>query len=59
MIKLEIKTNGKDIGDSFVENEVTLEECALIIFRMEEIKQYLLSKDFETKFKVEGDLEDG
>lgn len=55
MIKIGIKTDGKDVLDSFEEDNPTLEECALIVFRLEEIKQYLLSKEFENKFEVRKD----
>jgi len=59
MIKLLIQTDGKDIVDSFTEDRPTLQECSLIIYRMKEIEQYLLSKDFESKFEVkDGDFVD-
>ena len=51
-IKIELQTDGKDLMDSYEEDEPTLNECALIVFRLEEIKKYLLSKDFENKFEV-------
>jgi len=61
MIKITIKTDGKDIFDSYEDKDVTLNECAIMVFRLEEIKQHLLSKEFENKFEVrEGDfVEDG
>ena len=59
MIKIKVETDGKDIFDSFEEETPTLNECALIIFRLEEIKRYLLSKDFESKFEAkEGSFAD-
>lgn len=59
MIKFEVKTDGKDLFDSFDEDKPTLEEVALIVLRLEQIKQYLLSKEFESKFESKsGDFED-
>ena len=52
MIAIRIKTDGKDILDNFEEHNPTLNEVALIIYRMEEIKKYLLEKEFESKFEV-------
>lgn len=52
MIKIVIGTDGKDLFDSYDEDKPNLNECALIVFRLEEIKQYLLSKEFENKFEV-------
>ena len=51
MIKLLIQTDGKDIQDSFSQNKVTLEEVALVIMRLEEMKKYLLTLEFESKFE--------
>lgn len=52
MIELSIKTDGKQIADSFKEDKVTLEECSLIIYRMKEIEKYLLEKEFKSSFEV-------
>ena len=52
MIKIEIKTDGKDLFDSFEEDNPTLNEVALIILKLEQTKQYLLSKEFKSKFEV-------
>jgi hypothetical protein len=53
MIRYCIEANGEDVLDSYDEDKVTLSEASLIIFRMEELKQRLLSKDFKNKFKME------
>ena len=59
MIKITIGTDGKDIFDSYEDENLTLNECALMVFRLEEIKQHLLSKEFENKFEVkEGSFAD-
>ena len=52
MIEFNVKTDGKDLVDEFHEEKPTLEEVALIILRLEQIKQYLLSKEFKSKFEV-------
>lgn len=52
MIKIKLATDGKDLFDSYEEDNLTLGECALIVFRLEEIKQYILSKEFENKFEA-------
>lgn len=55
MIEIYLKTNGKDILDKYGEKDVTLVECALIIYRLEEIKLRLLDKEFDAKFEVKED----
>lgn len=52
MIKITVETDGKDILDSYEDENLTLNECAIMVLRLEEIKQHLLSKDFENKFEV-------
>ncbi len=52
MISLAVKIVGKEIYDSFEEKDITLEEVSVIMFRLEEIKQYLLKKKFKNKFEV-------
>lgn len=57
MIKFSVETDGKDLLDSFDEDNPTLKEVALIVLRIEQLKQYLLSKEFKSKFEVrEGDF---
>lgn len=59
MIKIEIKTDGVAVLDSYEEEKPTLQECALIVFRMEEIKKRLLEKKFKSNFEVkEGSFAD-
>ena len=52
MIKIRLETDGKDIFDSYEDKDLTLNECAIIVFRLEEIKQHLLSKEFKSKFEA-------
>jgi len=51
MIKLSIQTDGKEVSDSFSQEKVTLEEVALVIMRLEEMKKYLLTLEFDSKFE--------
>lgn len=57
MIEIYVKTDGKDVMDRIYAKACTLEEAALTIFRLEEIKLNLLNKEFESKFEVEEDEE--
>jgi len=52
MISLSLKTNGKDVLDSYDEENPTLGEVALILLRLEQIKSFLVNKEFENKFRV-------
>lgn len=52
MIKLEILTNGKKIYDSFEHKNLTLEECSLVVFRLEQMKQDLINKEFEIELDI-------
>ena len=52
MIELNIKTNGKEIFDGYNEDNPTMKEVALILYRLEEMKLMLMSKEFESKFEV-------
>ena len=59
MIKLSIQTDGKDILDSLSKEKVTLVEVALVIMRLEEMKNYLLTLEFDSKFEYkDGCFED-
>jgi hypothetical protein len=53
MIKIHIETNGEEILDEFDNKNCTLEETALVVYRLEQAKQRLLEKEFENKFKME------
>lgn len=52
MIKLEIKTDGKHVYDSYDDDNPTLQEVALTIYRLDQIKRDLLSIEFESEFEV-------
>ena len=50
MIEIKIKTNGNNIFDSLKDKDCTLGEAALIVYRLEQIKQKLLNIGFDNKF---------
>jgi len=52
MIELTIKTDGKDVYDSYDETEPTIKEVGLVLLRLEQIKWLLINKQFESKFEV-------
>jgi hypothetical protein len=52
MIKLTIHAEGKQVADSFTKRKTTLIENALVLRRLEEIKQVLLNMEYEADFKV-------
>lgn len=52
MIKFFVETNGKKILDTYNEDNPTMQEVALVIYRLEELKLELLSKDFESEFEA-------
>jgi hypothetical protein len=52
MIKLTIHAKGKQVADSFTKRKTTLIENALVLRRLEEIKQVLLNMEYEADFKV-------
>lgn len=54
MINLQIKTDGKDVMDSLDNSDCTLEETAIVVYRLEQMKQTLIEKEFKSKFMVEG-----
>ncbi len=57
MIKIEVKTDGKEVFDSMEIDEPSLIECSLMVFRLEQIKQELIAREFKSKFEVrEGDF---
>jgi hypothetical protein len=57
MIKITLGTDGKEIFDSIEIHEPTLKECAIINFRLDQIKQDIINREFESKFEVsEGDF---
>lgn len=52
MIDIRIRTDGKKVADSFDEDNPTLNEAALIVHRLEQIKLELLSKEFDSELEV-------
>ena len=52
MIKLIIETNGENIIDQLNNKNCTLLETSLVVYRLEQIKQELLEKEFEDEFNV-------
>lgn len=57
MIKIVVATDGQKINDSLDIDKPTLKECALVVYRLEQIIQDLISREFESEFEVrEGDF---
>lgn len=52
MIEINIKIKGKRIYDSYNEESPTLNEVALVMYRLEEYKMQLLSKEFKSEFEI-------
>jgi len=52
MIKLGISTDGKKVFDSLEVDKPTLKECALIVYRLEQIKENLINRDFVSELEV-------
>ena len=48
MIEIRIKTDGKEVLDAMNNKNCTLEETAIVLYRLEQIKQKLLDKEFES-----------
>lgn len=55
MIKIQIVTDGKRVSDSIETEKTTLLENALVIRRLEEMIQQLLSYEYESEFEVKKD----
>lgn len=55
MIRIRIETNGSKIADSYEEDKPTLKEVALIIYRLEQMKLDLLSKEFDSELEISED----
>jgi len=53
MIKVVIKTDGETILDEFNNEDCTIAETALVIYRLEQLKLLLLAKEFDSDFIVE------
>lgn len=59
MISIAVKTDGQDIADEIKTDKPTLEECALINLRLDQMKKELMSMEFKSKFEVrEGSFAD-
>lgn len=52
MIEIIIKTDGEKVLDRLNNKDCTLKETAMALFRLEQIKKYLLEKEFESDFEV-------
>jgi len=55
MIKIMIQTNGEDVYDVFKNKNSTLLENAIVLRRLEEIKQKLLSIEYISKLEISED----
>ena len=55
MIKIMIQTNGEDVYDEFKNKNSTLLENAIVLRRLEEIKQRLLSIEYISKLEISED----
>lgn len=61
MIKIELATDGINVFDSFKHENTTLLENAIILRRLEEIKQVLLNIEYKSDIEIkkeEENLED-
>ena len=56
MIEIIIKTDGEQILDRFNNKDCTLSETAIVLYRLEQIKQLLLEKEFDSDFMMEEDI---
>lgn len=53
MIKVSVACDGNDVMDSVDDGGCTLEEASLVVYRLEQIIQRFVDKDFETKYYEE------
>ena len=56
MIEIVIKTDGNEIFDSYKEDQPTMKEVALILYKMETIRKELLEKEFPSSLEVSDDI---
>ena len=56
MIKIQILAEGEKVADSFTKKNTTLIENAIVIRRLEEIKQQLLEIEYDSEFEAQEDL---
>jgi hypothetical protein len=57
MIDIRIHIKGNQVGDSYRKDKPTLDEVAVALFRLEQIKMRLLMFQSEDEFMVEEDGE--
>jgi hypothetical protein len=57
MIRLQIVAEGENVADSFSKKNTTLIENAIVLRRLEEIKQKLLDIEYDSKFEAQENLE--
>lgn len=55
MIEIVIKTDGKKVFDKFNNIDCTLEETAVVLLRLEQIKYELLGKEFKNDINITQD----
>lgn len=58
MIRIVIESKQDKVLDNFQTNNLTLQECSLAVIRLEQIKQDLISREFENDFEVKENLGD-
>jgi len=56
MIKIQIAAEGEKVIDSFQKKDTTLIENAVVIRRLEEIKQHLLDINYDSEMEVSEDV---
>jgi len=56
MIKIQILAEGEKVADSFTKKNTTLIENAVVIRRLEEMKQILLDIDYDSELEVKEDV---
>ena len=58
MIHITIHAEGEKVADTFTKKKTTLIENAIVLRRLEEMKQILLNLEYENDLQVNEDLED-
>lgn len=59
MIAIKIQSDGKDVLDSFIKKNVTIQEAAVVLLRLRQIEQKIVDMDFDSKIEITKDEEDG
>ncbi len=52
MINIQIKTNGKNVLDSFDKENTNLEEVGIVLLRLKQIEQKLVGLEFDSDLEV-------